>query len=820
MPRLRQQFWRDAFVILTLGAVSVGPGLAQKPQSMADYFVGHAAPDFHLKDLGGHDVELRSLKGQVVVLDFWAAWCGPCRAEIPAIERLSKQFAKKNVVVLGVNSEEPEDTVRRFVAKNKLTYRIVLTRENAAVIRQYGARNLPTIAVIDKDGIIAAYRVGERPDSEDLIYSDIHHVLSAKYVAPQPKPIQLAQTPATTPVPPTASAPSGPDPNWKPQTAEEFLARGFVRLNLHQNSAAKTDAEEALKLYPDSSIALFLHGRTAYEEKDYSTAIEDFNKVIQARPNWPRGYLFRGLSYSYSGHHDLAVPDYQKAIQLNPYVAAGYNDLGWAYRELNQFDKATTNLSKAIELEPDFVRARENRAILFGTQKRWPDELAELNLILRISPNDQWARQAVAAAQQGQLPAAIPTPKQPNQPRADVEPVIVSKTEAEYTDEARHAGVSAIVVCSAVIDTAGVPQNIKVERGAGFGLDEMAIRAIASWRFKPATINGEPVAVTANIEVNFRLLVAPHHDNQIASLQLNLPSGAIRPELTHGKIPENPKDDPANSDLKVALTVDSQGKPQDVSLLNTTSTAWAEKTIEEIKHWRFRPAELNGQPIEVKGTFEVGTRFGAPQSPASTAGAPQAQEPDPTWQPKTPDEFLARGYMRLHAHKYAQAEADADDALKLQPDAVMALFLRGRAAYDNKEYQVALDAFDKVVHQAPDWAEAHRRRGLAKSRLGQHQLALEDYQKAIQLEPEFASAYNDLGWAYLDLGQLDSARANLDKAIELEPNLIVARENRAKLCAKQADLQAEQKELTIILGLSPQNAWAKDTLEAVRQKLQ
>jgi len=815
MAQPRRQFWRYAFVVL-IASISLRLCLAQKPQSIADYFVGHPAPDLHLKDLDGRDVQLGSFKGQVVVLDFWASWCGPCRAEIPAIEHLSKEFEKKNVVVLGVNSDESGDTVRRFVAKNNITYRIVLA-EDADVVRRYGATALPTVVVIDRNGIIAAYRIGERYDSEDLLHGDIRHVLSSKYVAPQPKPMQLAQTPATAPLPRTPAAPVGPDPNWNPQTAEEFLGRGFVRLNLHQNVGATTDAEEALKLCPDSSVALFLHGRAAYEQEDYATAIEDFNKVIQAKPDWPQGYRYRGLSYSYSGHHDLAIPDYQKAIQLNRYLAQAYNDLGWAFRELKEFDKATTNLDKAIELEPDYVRARENRAILLGMESRWADELAELTLILRIAPNDFWARQAESAAGQGQLPPAHQSSRPPNQP--DTKPVILSKTEPEYTEEARRAGVNATVICSLVVDTDGVPQRIKVERGAGFGLDEKAMLAIASWRFTPAMMKGVPVAEMARIEVNFRLLV-PHHERQIASLVLNLPPGAIRPQLIHGKIPKTPKDDGADYDLKVALTVDSQGKPQDVSLLNTTTPDWAEKAIAEIRGWRFRPAELNGQPIEVKGTFEVGTRFGAAQTPATPAGPTQAPETEATWEPKTADEFLARGYMRLHSRKYPQAEADAEAALKLQPEAIKAWFLRGRSAYDNKEYPAALEAFDKVVRQAPDWPEAYRRRGLANSRSGHDQLALADYQKAIQLEPEYGSAYNDLGEAYLDLGQLEAARVNLDKAIELEPNLIAARENRAKLFAKEGDLEAEEEELTVIRGLSPKNAWARDTLEAVHQKLQ
>lgn len=69
-------------------------------------------------------------------------------------------------------------------------------------------------------------------------------------------------------------------------------------------------------------------------------------------------------------------------------------------------------------------------------------------------------------------------------------------------------------------------------------------------------------------------------------------------------------------------------------------------------------------------------------------------------------------------------------------------------------------------------------------------------------------------------GDMDLATRNLDKAIELEPNFILARQNRAKLFGKKGDLVAEQKELAIIIGLSPSDQWAKNTMEAVRQKMQ
>jgi tetratricopeptide (TPR) repeat protein len=129
-------------------------------------------------------------------------------------------------------------------------------------------------------------------------------------------------------------------------------------------------------------------------------------------------------------------------------MAVGYTDIGSAYRELKQFDQAKLNLDKAIELEPDNVRARKNRAMLFASQNDASSELAEAATILALSPNDQWARDALDAA--GHKHPLTPSDHKPlpDLSPADVPPNLLSKVEPEYTDEARRAHVNATVLLS------------------------------------------------------------------------------------------------------------------------------------------------------------------------------------------------------------------------------------------------------------------------------------------------------------------------------------------------------------------------------------
>ncbi len=783
---------------------------SENPTSLADSFVGRPAPDFRFKDADGQNTQLSALKGRVVLIDFWATWCGPCRAEIPAIERLAKHFGKKGVVVLGIDAEEDEPLVQRFVAANKILYPIILTKDDPSVARGFAVRGLPTAVVVDKDGIIAAYRVGEGPTTEVGLYDEINHVLSSRYVAPKPKATQAVPSPAPAPTLPTASSSAGPDPQWQPKTMEEFLARGYARLRKRRYPEAMADAEDALHLQPDSYMAAFLHGRASYEEKNYPAAIEDFNTVIRARPDWPDGFHYRALAYANSGHYQNAIPDYQRLIQLKPYFAAGYNDIGSAYRELKQFDQAKVNLDKAIEIEPDYIRARTNRVQLFAAQNDWSNERIEASTMRALAPPEPSAREAKDAAE-NKRPSTASQPKPPPDLRpADVPPNILSKVEPEYTDEARRAGVNATILCSLVVGKDGIPQDIRVIRGAGFGLDEKAVQAVSRWRFKPATRQGEPVPVAAQVELKFRL-ITPHREGQFAGLRFSLPDGAERPQLVHGQIPENPKDGGGDGKLRVALTVGADGKLEDLSIAETTSDQWAESALHEMKGWRFHPATINGQAVEAKGVLEVqlGTSVAGTSSPG----------PDPTWQPKTGAEFLARGYARLRSRKYPQAEADAEDALKLIPQDAAARFLHGRAAYENQDYATAIGDLSKVIEQKPDWPEAYRNRGLAYSKSGSAERAAADFQSAIKLDPSFTQAYNDLGQAYMGMGQLELAKQNFDQAIQLEPDFVLARQNLARIFAKQGDLRAEQNELALILALSPDHRWAKDEQEALSQKL-
>jgi len=115
--------------------------------------------DFTLPSLSGETRSLSSYKRKVVLLNFWATWCPPCRAEMPSMEKLYSSFKGKDFEILAVNLQEDPKTVKDFVTKNGYTFPILLDSEGRTG-SVYGVRGIPTTYVIDKEGFVLGGSVG------------------------------------------------------------------------------------------------------------------------------------------------------------------------------------------------------------------------------------------------------------------------------------------------------------------------------------------------------------------------------------------------------------------------------------------------------------------------------------------------------------------------------------------------------------------------------------------------------------------------------------------------------------------------------------
>lgn len=138
----------------------------EEPEEKAPDMEGKPAPDFDLPLLGGGKAKLSDLKGKVVVLDFWASWCGPCRMAMPIIDKVTESMADKGVVLYAVNQREEEEAIRGFLDKVKLNPKVALDKEGTAG-DAYGAHSIPTIVLIGRDGVVGKYYQGIGPDFEN-----------------------------------------------------------------------------------------------------------------------------------------------------------------------------------------------------------------------------------------------------------------------------------------------------------------------------------------------------------------------------------------------------------------------------------------------------------------------------------------------------------------------------------------------------------------------------------------------------------------------------------------------------------------------------
>jgi cytochrome c biogenesis protein CcmG/thiol:disulfide interchange protein DsbE len=156
----------------------VAPATAQAPEPAATQpapLVGHPAPGFTLSAIDGSQVALDDLRGQVVLINLWATWCPPCRAEMPAIQQAYERFRDQGFVVLAVNQQEDATKVVAYMNDQRLTFPALLDSD-ARVGAAYQARVLPSSFFIDRRGIVRAVYRG--PMSRGMIEGTIEQLIA------------------------------------------------------------------------------------------------------------------------------------------------------------------------------------------------------------------------------------------------------------------------------------------------------------------------------------------------------------------------------------------------------------------------------------------------------------------------------------------------------------------------------------------------------------------------------------------------------------------------------------------------------------------
>jgi cytochrome c biogenesis protein CcmG, thiol:disulfide interchange protein DsbE len=146
---------------------------APTPVTTAD--IGQAAPAMRLPLLGGGEIDLETYRGRPVVLNFWATWCEPCRAEMPVLEQAQQKYREQGLAVLGVDLQERDEDVQAFLTQIGVTFPTMMDR-TGEVARQWRATGLPTTFLIDRQGIIRDVRVG--PFTHEMLEERLAKILA------------------------------------------------------------------------------------------------------------------------------------------------------------------------------------------------------------------------------------------------------------------------------------------------------------------------------------------------------------------------------------------------------------------------------------------------------------------------------------------------------------------------------------------------------------------------------------------------------------------------------------------------------------------
>ena len=151
--------------IILIAATTVTAGIEQS-----------AAPDFTLKSIEGENLKLSEYRGEVVLINFWASWCGPCLQEMPVLSELHDKYKALGFTVLGVNVEEDSGKARKLLQELPVSFPVVLDNESV-VSKQYNVVAMPSTVLVDRNGNMRYLHKGYKPGLEDVYLQQVRDLI-------------------------------------------------------------------------------------------------------------------------------------------------------------------------------------------------------------------------------------------------------------------------------------------------------------------------------------------------------------------------------------------------------------------------------------------------------------------------------------------------------------------------------------------------------------------------------------------------------------------------------------------------------------------
>lgn len=169
---------KSIFAVIVIAFLVFSPAACKKKEAGVEVVplsIGDIAPDFTSKDVNGNTVKLSDYKGRVILIEFWATWCAPCRELTPVLNKIYGKYKDKGFVVLALTPEENTNTVKSYIKENNVTYPVLIT--DMKTTRRYGVISIPASFLISRDGRVAEKHLGVNRDIMQELSSGIEKLL-------------------------------------------------------------------------------------------------------------------------------------------------------------------------------------------------------------------------------------------------------------------------------------------------------------------------------------------------------------------------------------------------------------------------------------------------------------------------------------------------------------------------------------------------------------------------------------------------------------------------------------------------------------------